>query len=242
MESVNNSGQFLRINLEGIFAQLDEQLEKNIIKREPVPYDVTDMKRLLMRIGQTRCGSERFTIDEDNKFAYENIFKWCIGDESMLAVNPFSGNIEKGSLTKGLYIAGPTGTGKTMCLNIFRDFLDKVGVMVTIPGYGRAQLAWRTFFAQDLFQNCVEYGDVRWVQDYPSICIQDAGSEVREAVRMGTRYDTIGQILQRRGETRYMTFLTSNDKISENRYGERVASRLCKMCNYYEIKGKDRRK
>ena len=33
-----------------------------------------------------------------------------------------------------------------------------------------------------------------------------------------------------------------NHKVLIDRYGDRVASRLNEMCNYFEIKGKDRRK
>ena len=43
-----------------------------------------------------------------------------------------------------------------------------------------------------------------------------------------------------------LTLITSNLKLGGdkllNRYGDRVASRLSEMCNYFEIRGADRRK
>ena len=231
-----------KIDFKKLDSILKTKAEERAIKRVATRYSPDDLKRVLMKVGQARCTGKKFVIDKDNKFVYENIFKWAIGDESMLAVNPYTGETEQGSLTKGIYIAGPTGTGKTMCLNVFRDFLQIIGAVVDVPNYGTAALSWRTFFATELAQNCMECGDVRWVQEYPVLCIQDVGSENKEAVYMGNRFDTIGQILQMRGETQYLTMITSNDKISEEKYGARVASRLCSMCNYFELKGKDRRK
>ena len=212
------------------------------IIRECSKYDTDDLKRVLVSIGRKRCTDSSFVIDDDNRFAYENIFKWCIGDDSILALNPFSGKTEKGSLTKGIYIAGPTGTGKTMCLNIFRTFLDAIGAMVTIAGRGRYMLAWTTFFAGYLSQNCQDFGNVTWTNDYPVICIQDMGSEMKTVNHYGTQSNAIERIIQMRGDQNMLTMITSNYRIQGSPYGNRIESRLCKMCNYYEIKGKDRRR
>ncbi len=64
---------------------------------------------------------------------------------------------------------------------------------------------------------------------------------------MGNRLDVLRNVLEYRGDkTDELTLITSNLKINgealSNRYGDRVASRLREMCNYFEIKGKDRRK
>ena len=54
-------------------------------------------------------------------------------------------------------------------------------------------------------------------------------------------------ILQERGDNpKCITLISSNNKMldEDNRamYEERVLSRLKKMCNYFELKGEDRRK
>ena len=231
-----------KIDFEKLGAIIRGTIKETDIVRMPIRSDVgtDDLKRILKRIGEAKCPG--FVIDKDNKFVYENIFKWAIGDESFLAINPYTGQVERGSLTKGLYICGPTGTGKTMCLNIYRAFLDVIGAMVQIPNRGNYMLAWKTYFAEDLAQNCQDYGNIQWVQDYPVLCIQDIGTEAKEVVYMGNRADVIKRVLQTRGDMKLITVLSSNFKISDNPYGERVASRLCQMCNYYELRGRDRRR
>ena len=77
--------------------------------------------------------------------------------------------------------------------------------------------------------------------------IQDLGCEPQESLYMGNRVDVVRQLIEYRGDkTDEITLITSNLKINGeklvNRYGDRVASRLNEMCNYFEIKGKDRRK
>ena len=81
----------------------------------------------------------------------------------------------------------------------------------------------------------------------PMLCIQDLGNEPQEALYMGNRLDVARYIIEYRGDAHAeLTFITSNLRmggdILKERYGDRVASRLMEMCNYYEIKGKDRRK
>ena len=77
--------------------------------------------------------------------------------------------------------------------------------------------------------------------------IQDFGQEPQENLYMGNRIDVVRQLIEYRGDKcDEMTLITSNMKMQGdvlmNRYGDRVASRLVEMCNYFEIKGKDRRK
>ena len=55
------------------------------------------------------------------------------------------------------------------------------------------------------------------------------------------------QLIEHRGDRDdRITLITSNLRISSDTlkrdYGDRVQSRLVEMCNYFEIKGKDRRK
>lgn len=235
-----------RIDFAGIEAVLRGAVTDNAIVREPLKCSLSnsDLKRVLVRIGEAKCVPRKFVIDDDNRFTYENLFKWVTGDESLKSINPISGEVEQGSLTKGIYICGPTGTGKTMCLNIFRTFIDAIGAMVTIKGRGRYCLAWTTYFATDVSQMMQDYGTVSLlVNDYPVLCIQDIGSEVQTVSHFGTKSNAVEQIIQMRGEQNLnlITVLSSNYRIKGIPYGSRIESRLCQMCNYYEIKGTDRR-
>ena len=78
------------------------------------------------------------------------------------------------------------------------------------------------------------------------IGIQDLGQEPKETLYMGNRLNVLQQLLEYRGDRGdQLTLITSNLRISSETlkrdYGDRVQSRLVEM-NYFEIKGKDRRK
>lgn len=240
MERINGD----KIDFAGIEAMLRGAVQDKQIIREPIKSNLStnDLKRVLVRIGESKCVPAKFVIDDDNRFVYENLFKWAVGDNSLKAVNPISGEIEQGSLAKGIYICGPTGTGKTMCLNIFRTFLDALGAMVSMPGRGRYMLAWTTFYATDVSRMMQDYGTASWVNDYPVLCLQDIGSEVKTVSHFGTTSNAVEQIIQMRGEQNLITVFSSNYKIKGIPYGSRIESRLCQMCNYYELRGEDRRK
>jgi len=64
---------------------------------------------------------------------------------------------------------------------------------------------------------------------------------------MGNRINVMRRILEYRGDqSDQITLITSNLPYNSKKfvelYGDRVASRLNEMCNYFEITGKDRRK
>ena len=79
------------------------------------------------------------------------------------------------------------------------------------------------------------------------IGFQDLGSEPIESLYMGNRINVMRRILEYRGDqSDQITLITSNLPYNSKKfvelYGDRVASRLNEMCNYFEITGKDRRK
>ena len=210
--------------------------------RNPIPYDIGDLKKLLMMIGKNICG-EHFTIDDNNRSVYESVFKWCNGDKDFTALDPMTKATIPGSIDKGLYIAGPTGSGKTMLTKIFGRYLSLVGVTLTSPSGITIPLSWKSYQAGEICDYYAKNGEIDMFLDNPSLCIQDIGSEPKETVYMGNRRGVIEYLLQTRGDKESgFTIITSNDMISENKYGDRVTSRLIAKCNYFELKGKDRRR
>lgn len=211
------------------------------------PIDL-DLK-IVEAIGKTR--TPRFVIDDENRFTYENFIKWLRGDSSMKAIDPKTGNIIKGDLYKGIYIGGNTGSGKSWCLEIMREFAAACRFRVTYPGYDADRneyLVWSCVRAKDICEHFAEKGNINAFKNRDILAIQDFGSEPAETLMMGNREDVIRQLIEYRGDTpNQITLITSNlrlfggDKIRE-RYGDRVESRLYTLCNYFELKGKDRRK
>jgi len=184
-----------------------------------------------------------YEIDSDNEFAIQNLVRWVISDPTMKA-NDKKGQLCDGDLTKGIYLQGPTGTGKSLALDILRivcRYFDQ-----QFKSEGRpVSLCWKTARAEDICYDYEESGNLKeWKQD-PIICIQDLGSEPSETLHMGNRRGIVGSIIEARGDLySRLTIISSNIRFDrlEELYGPRVSSRLTQMCNIITLNGPDRRK
>lgn len=202
--------------------------------------------RVLEAIGKMR--SPKFVIDEDNRFAYTNFIKWLRGDPTMQALDPNTGEVIQGDLTRGLYIAGNTGSGKSWCLEIMQEYAQVLRLPIEFSGEDDAKpLIWNACRADEICREWAESGDIQKYKTRPILAIQDFGQEPQETLYMGNRLNVLRQLIEYRGDQDgQLTLITSNLKLSgkklEERYSDRVQSRLFEMCNYFEIKGADRRK
>lgn len=217
-----------------------------ITRYQYMHYDAAEALKIVEAIGKSR--NPQFVIDEENRFTYENFIKWCHCDPSMQCLNPETKAVIPGRLKRGIYIAGNTGSGKSWCLEIMLAYCAAWGFKVLFPNDDNPRpLWWRTARVDVICDAFLETGDIRTFKKLPMLGIQDFGSEPQEAMYMGNRIDVIGNLIEYRGDIAdEMTLITSNMSINgdnlKKRYGDRVSSRLAEMCNYFEIKGKDRRK
>ena len=210
---------------------------------------VEEALMLVMELGKRK--EPRFSIDESNRFAYVNIVKWVLGDRTMECLDPTTRKSVAGDMRKGLYIAGPTGSGKTFATNVIAEFIRFCGLRFD-DGEAKHSLAWQDFHASTMVDNFLSCGDCYGRTDgttfsvLPCICIQDLGTEAPESVYMGNRIQVLRKEIERRGDKGgCITLFTSNfrmgsDTIRET-YGDRAFSRLSAMCNYFEMGGNDRR-
>lgn len=208
------------------------------------PFNENEALAILEAIGKSR--SPKFTIDEENRFAYLNFAKWCHCDATMQCINPETSEVQRGNLLKGIFIAGNTGSGKSWLLDIMRAYCSAFGFKVELSGNKR-DLSWLTIRADAICDNFALEGNVRLYKSVGVLGIQDFGCEPSEAVYMGNKVDVMRSVIEYRGDkSDLLTLFTSNLKINSpslrQRYGDRVQSRLYEMCNYLVIKGKDRRK
>lgn len=219
-----------------------------ITRYQYLHYDVAEALKIVEAIGKSR--NPKFVIDDENCFTYENFIKWCHCDPTMKAINPETGAVVDGRLKRGIYIAGNTGSGKSWCLEIMLAYCTAWGFRVKFrDDTTHRPLFWRITRADAICDCFTETGSIQAYKQQPMLGIQDFGNEPEESLYMGNRVDVIRQLIEYRGDQmEELTLITSNLKIKGNneillsRYGDRVQSRLVEMCNYFEIKGKDRRK
>ena len=232
-----------------------EQILKGIIERgyfsgierhEQTNYDIEHAMAIVEAIGKMR--TPKFKIDDENRFAYENFIKWLHADPTMQALDPSSGATISGSLKRGIYIAGNTGSGKSWCLEIMREYARAMGFPIKFKSEESVKpLLWSIYRADEVCREWACIGDIQKFKTRSILAVQDFGQEQQETLYMGNRMNVLKQILEYRGDQDgQLTLITSNLKLSgkklEELYGDRVQSRLFEMCNYFEIKGKDRRK
>ncbi|EJW92102.1 DNA replication protein [gut metagenome] len=237
MKEMGKLGAILReINQRGFF--------KSIKRFKYMPYDINTALEVIELIGKSR--TPKFRIDDENRFAYEQLVRWVHGDPAMQALDPETRQPKPGNLTAGIYIAGSTGSGKSWALEIIAAYTSIDHVQIEIDGETR-NLWWQNKRADTI---CEEYSETGSLQPYRTaqiLGIQDFGSEPAESMYMGNRVNVLRQLLEYRGDrTDRLTLLTSNYSLANHTltdiYGERVTSRLTEMCNYLEIFGTDRRK
>ena len=188
----------------------------------------------------------RFVIDADNKSCYLNLVKWLVCDRTMVCLNPITKAKTPGVLSKGIYLFGQTGTGKSLAIRIISDLAGVLGLKYQQCGR-QANLIWPIYRTDEIVDMYIHGNSLTDIKREPIVCFHDLGSEPTEALYMGTRMNVMRNILEQRADNKAtLTIITSNypphsDEIKKL-YGDRVESRLCDMTNLLVLKGSDRRK
>jgi hypothetical protein len=209
------------------------------------PFDSEAALQVWQAIGQKHAGG-KFQVDDANRFLYLNLIYWAHGNDTMKCHHPDGKTVVSGNLNAGIYIAGDTGTGKTLATKILLDYILLRRFNIKF-GEMKYPLTWTSVRADEICDAYQQTGDLTNCKKCSILCVQDIGSEPLETLNMGNRVNVMRQILEHRGDYGdRLTLITSNlpytHKLFIDRYGDRVASRLNEMVNYYELKGQDRRK
>lgn len=205
----------------------------------PVQMDFTTYtQQILIRAKKLQ---QQFINDESFKDLFEKLLLYFWEDEQFEILG-------YGSLNKGICIAGNTGVGKTYLLELFK-FNPRRNF--TIVGCNSVANSYQSGGLEALD---ISYGQTKKRRGmncderiYPSICFDDLGAERIPINYMGSQMNVMQEIIIDRYQNKcypYLTHFTTNlsgDQIEEL-YGERVRSRLREMVNFFELKGKDRRK
>lgn len=188
-----------------------------------------------------------YQLTEEIKMILINVYRQVTGNY-FYKIDPVTGKyIEalEADRQKGIFIAGPTGTGKTTFCKILFSTLSN---SVLKFAYSDKVYQFNTICTTELLINkeYMKTGDFQYMQR-SSLLIDDIGQS-KEVSYMGNKLDPIREIITERYDNLKYTFtsFTSNYPINHrslvDQYGERVADRIQAMCNYYIINAKNFRK
>lgn len=188
-----------------------------------------------------------YELTRDIKEILINVYNQITGN-SFLKIDPGTGRYIEASEAdrqKGLYIAGPTGRGKTTFCKILFATLSNC---VLRYRYSDKIYLFNTICTTELLINkeYMKTGDF-YFMNRSSLFIDDIGQS-KEVSYMGNRLDPLKEIVTERYDNMKYTFtsFTSNYPINHraltDQYGERVADRIQAMCNYYIINSKNFRR
>ena len=220
-----------------------QQKSNDAFLRWRVDLCIEDAMDIVRRIG--RMYEADFTIDEDNEFVYRNLVKWVNGDDTLQALDPNTQKPIQGNRKGGIYLAGTTGSGKTLCMEIIKAYATYVNARVQIYPHEPKTLSWQPKHATSIVDAYAATGSLNGADEADILFIEDLGCEADSVSYMGNKTDVMRRILEYRGDfsnklTLITTKLPMNEDWTKDRYGSRVISRLGQL-NYYELKGKDRR-
>ena len=220
-----------------------QQRSNDAFLRWRVDLSIDDSMDIVRKIG--RMYESNFTIDNENEFVYRNLVKWVNGDDTLQSLDPKTQRPIHGNRKGGIYLAGTTGSGKTLCMEIIKAYATYVNARIQIYPHEPRILSWQPIHAAYIVEAYACTGNLNGVDDADILFIEDLGCESESVSYMGNKTDVMRRILEYRGDySNKLTLFTTNlpmmDDWTKNRYGSRVISRLGTM-NYYELKGIDRR-
>lgn len=213
-----------------------------VITRIHEPMNGKKLANMISDIG--RKYTPDFQVDDDNKFVYNHLTAWILGSPALRSLDPMTGKERAGNVKQGIYICGNTGSGKSLLMQVMLDFAKQNEIKYGIKDY-LFDFAWWQVKADKICDYYLRNGDLYDFEQEFILCIDDLGTESAESVYMGNRINVLRQLLEYRlDEPDKITIITSNLPIKSpqftQKYGDRVVSRL-QQCNYYELKGQDRR-
>lgn len=181
------------------------------------------IKKEFLKIGEIALGKQ-YQITEFNKEIITSLIKYFTGN----------GDID---LTKGIYLYGDYGTGKTRIFEIIRKLLAKL-FPFNPNGYSIASIEMIVEHYKSE-KNLTKYGYNK--NDIPlNLCINEFGKKMNEK-HFGTDVNAIIESLFMIRYELYqqgkITHVTSNYSPSELNYPPIIKDRISEMFNFIEIKG-----
>ena len=190
---------------------------------EKIEYDLKDSLIMIKHIGGKYCKrfNQKFVFSEYYQQHYSRILPYFFNDPT--------GSLD---LTKGLFIIGTVGTGKTLTFRLVHQYFKSI--QLGVPYESRSCIKIMEEYSEFGFASLIDYTKNVYYFD-------DLGVESPATRHFGTNLNVMAHIINRRYEyfehTGQLTHFTSNLGKDEIRkiYGKRVLDRLNKMCNWIRI-------
>ena len=191
---------------------------------------ISFFKHQFMKTAQEKTGG-RFVVDERNRPIVSDLFNYFMG---------IDGNLD---LTKGLWLEGPVGTGKSTLMRVFSAFTRKMQKGFKVFACSEITTCYSIDGNLDMFLKN-EHG----VLGVPvEICFDELGREPVPAGYYGNKMNVMQHILHIRyslWQTGWLrTFVTTNmdaDNIGTI-YGDYIRDRRKEMFNIIPVTGESRR-
>ena len=197
-----------------------------------MPYDMDIALQVIDRIGKGI--DPRFILTDSVKEVYKQLIQFFHADPKF-----------NGDLDKGFILMGPTGTGKTLAMEIMSKYrtIDDTKFIINNRLY---RMNYNIIDVNRLVNQFMD-NSFDGIQIYCNrylICLDDIGTEIEQVKHYGNTLDVVSHILAERYAKRLMTFGTTNFplKVLEQKYDDRVISRMYALFNFIEMRDKDFRK
>lgn len=193
-----------------------------------------DAKFIVWKIGNSilEQSGKKWQVDEHSKPVIENLIKYFINDPSGVH-----------DLSKGLYLFGDVGRGKTFLFRVMQVFCQAVPIPKRqFKTINCADIVDEMLFAKNNSETLARFvNNETW-------CFDDLGNEPGAVKSYGNEIQTMERILIQR----YVKFVngfcithvTSNDTPEEleAKYGTRLSDRATEMFNFIFLQGESKRK
>lgn len=197
-----------------------------------LPYKMDVALSVVEKIAQTI--DPKFKMIEEVSEVYKELIRYFHADPEF-----------KGDLTKGILLMGPTGTGKTIAMQIMSIYRQIDDTKFVCHG----KLYRMNYEVIDvnrlvaLFMENAFDGVEIYCRRYVT-CLDDIGTEDKSVKYYGNVLDVVGHVIAERYSKGLLTFGTTNFPLNvlEEMYDDRIISRMHAMFNFMTLKCEDFRR
>ena len=211
--------------------QLSIQTSSGIKRFSYEPYDMEIALSVISRIGKGL--DENFNINPVRDF-YIELIRYFHGDTKF-----------RGILEKGILIQGPCGTGKTLAMRIMKIYQQIDNIRFAFNGKVY-YMNFDVINVNDIINGFMvsAYDGIQIYCNRYVVCLDDIGTESEEVKYYGNNLDVISHVISERYTKKLLTFATTNFSMNaiEEKYSDRISSRMYAMFNFLILKGNDFRK